>query len=97
MRTDDNRMNPRHPRWDEFVELLSHAEGIKIAVNKDDEVHWECPNDENLPLTVRILGQMHGVDVIGSRTYFHSEGAFCDCEVLWNLAGTQLVDSAMSL
>lgn len=86
MRTDDNRMNPKHQWWDVFVELLTNQQGVKLEQAPDGGIKWQCTNDENLPLTMKILGAMHGVDAIGSRAYFHSEGAFCDCEVLWNLA-----------
>ena len=89
-------MTKHHPRWDEFCDRLEGPDGINAQpgphTNPDGTVtedwSWTCAggNDKSLASKILIAMGFTNEQVAVSLTYFESEGGFCDCEILFNVA-----------
>ncbi len=83
----DEIMTTEHKYWKKFVYLLQGSEGCdgkeKIKGNPDSFT-WKCNKD--LSLTKNILKKYFpNVDVEHTLQYFEDNGAYCDCEILFNI------------
>ena len=80
-------MMPGHPRWDEFLDLLTgeHACNFQGDPKKPESVTWTCHNDFRFARTV--LGAWDDIKLEASITYFELCGAGCDCEIIFNMGG----------
>ena len=75
-------MTPLSSRWTEFIGRLEGEGGCNFRRKEDGNIVWNC--DGTFKHTVDILEDM-GYDPYGSMTYFRSHGAYCDCEILFNV------------
>ena len=64
-------MTPAHPRWQEFVDRLSHA---CICIDSTDNAR-------------RVLATMPDLDVEGSLAALRVLGGACDCAIVFEVAG----------
>lgn len=82
-------MTPNHPLWKMFHSLLSclwkGKKGCNFRKNKKDEVVWNCEGTYERKKTKKILKLIKGINIEKSLKYFDKCGAWCDCEVLWNI------------
>lgn len=78
-------MGPGKIGWQEFMKALMGPTGLDFHLDSRGGTQWDCPHDIDLPLARRVLGPMLGVNVEATILFFHCRGAFCDCEILWNL------------
>lgn len=84
------RMDPQHPRWEEFLGRLQGPEGCNFRIvqgaNKQ-RLTWDCSHFTDYPLCARILANMglSASEVLESFVFFHSWGAYCDCKVPWRV------------
>jgi hypothetical protein len=65
-------MNPRHPRWAEFITLVGVV--LEGGICQDDYRH--C---------TRVLTEMGGMDIAASLEFFEWHFGCCDCEVVGNM------------
>jgi hypothetical protein len=79
-------MNAEHPRFKEFINLLSGPQGCDFK--EGDGYSWTCSNTTDCPLSRRILGDMgfSEDEITASVQFFHKNGGHCDCEVVFNVA-----------
>lgn len=75
-------LTPIHPRWAEFVALLTGTEGIDLRKDEQGHYHHACAG-HGLPLTRAILEKYFPeVGVEDTIDFFGMNGGHCDCEVL---------------
>jgi hypothetical protein len=77
----DERILPRHRRWDEFIARLSGPEGCCFTAYQ-----WICFGDTRL--AEKILAEM-GLEtavIYDCLHYFKKYGGYCDCEIVLNVA-----------
>src|SRR5881409_2278624 len=67
---NDPVMRPGHPRWSEFISMLSHA---VICLDTTEN-------------TRDVLNRMSGVDVDQSLTVLSGMGGVCDCRIVFEVA-----------
>ena len=82
-------MTPKHPRWNEFIDILLGPRGCNVKTDDDDGLVWECEDD--FSLAEAILESMGGFDVKASTD--HLDGAYSaesDCGILEHLANERL-------
>ena len=82
-------MTPQHPRFDEFIERLYGPEGCNWQEGIPGDIEsttWECNNEQNRPLSRKILAAMGAteVEIVASLAEFEEFGGYCDCEVVMN-------------
>lgn len=77
-------MSQNHPRWGEFVQRLEGPKGCNFREVKG-EIRWNCEGDHKL--STAILEDIGNIDVTKSLSYFKDSGGYCDCEVIFNVAG----------
>ncbi|MBO0684387.1 MAG: DUF2695 domain-containing protein [Candidatus Dormibacteraeota bacterium] len=72
---------PRHPRWEEFIDRLSGAEGCNFQTS------WTCYGGRDKRFSRRILARMGLTEeaIKVCLAYFQDHGGHCDCEVVFNL------------
>lgn len=78
-------MNPRHPRWREFLRRLEGVEGCNFAEDETGQITWRCSGDGDKSLAIAIMQKIQDVDIERSLDYFEQNGGYCDCEILFNL------------
>ena len=83
-------MNPSHPRWDEFCNLLEGPEAcdFKERVPGDpNTVTWTCKGGMDKTFARAILTKMGFSELAteASLVYFDDHGGHCDCEILFNV------------
>jgi hypothetical protein len=66
-------MTPGHPRWNEFVDMLSHA--VICSGNSDN--------------ARRVLVAMGGLNETASLEALRRLGGRCDCEIVFEVAGLE--------
>lgn len=66
-------MTPAHPRWQEFVDRLSHA---CICIDSTENAR-------------RVLADMTGLDVDASLAALRVLGGGCDCAIVFEIAGVR--------
>ena len=74
-------MNCDHPRWDEFLGRLSGPEGCDFRENDQ----FNCCNDHTSAIKIMKNMGFDQQDIEQSCDYFLKNGAYCDCEILFNL------------
>jgi hypothetical protein len=78
-------LTPDHPRWPEFITRLSDALTRGLP-----EGTWRCGDDGSGGSPHRyaeaVMAELGGVDIDGTLAFLDEHGAFCDCEILFNLA-----------
>lgn len=81
-------MSIDHPRWTEFIDRLAGKEGCNVRSSKKHGFTWDCDNSAAFPLASKILTAMGASsgDIENSIAYFKEHSAYCDCEILWNVA-----------
>jgi hypothetical protein len=80
------RMTPRHPRWAEFVAIMSGPLGCNFQ-EEHGKTTWQCDGGTDKKLATRTLRERFpDVDVAGSLAYFEQHGGYCDCEILFTVA-----------
>jgi hypothetical protein len=72
-------LTPQSPRWKEFVNALGKACGFR-----EDSDTWQCDHDYRR--AEKIMLAMGGIDIPRTLEYFQSNGGWCDCEILFNVA-----------
>lgn len=79
-------MTVAHPRWDEFCERLAGPEGCNFSADETGKVTGHC-NGKDLRLARTLLAAMGltAAEVEESCAYFARHGAYCDCEILFNV------------
>lgn len=86
-------MTREHPRWDEFVTRLEGPDGCNFHKNDEGKWEWFCKGGKDKSFATAILKTMSEQDEIGpfdipaSLAYFESYGGYCDCEIIFNVAG----------
>jgi len=78
-------MGPGKIGWQEFRKALTGLTGLNLHPDGHGGILWYCPHDIELPIARRVLEPMEGENVEASILFFHCRGAFCDCEILWNI------------
>ena len=78
-------MKPGHPQWEEFVDKLAGSDGLDVRETKGHEIVSLCDGDEDRPVCRKILAEFKDIDIEGSLELFIGYGAYCDCEVLFNV------------
>jgi hypothetical protein len=86
---DTNQMmTPSHPQWQEFADTLAGPEGCDFKDNPDPaKITWTCSGGRECPKARTILQTM-GCERGWSEAsilFFASQGAHCDCEILFNV------------
>ncbi len=78
-------MTPNHPRWKEFVRLLEGADGVNYRQERG-RIVWDCSH--NFRSVAAILARMglEADEIERTFQFFTRRGAYCDCEVLLNVA-----------
>lgn len=82
-------MNPRHPRWIEFLTRLEGPEGCNFQAGSEGQAGgstWLCFGGRNKEKALKILESMDGINIPASLRYFERKGGFCDCQILFNVA-----------
>ncbi len=87
-------MTKKHPRWQEFIDRLESKEGCWFHENEKGEGSWFCSSEKDRIHARKILYDMNlklegddRIDVAASFEYFNEHGGYCDCEILFNVAG----------
>ncbi len=86
-------MTPKHPRWNEFIDILLGPRGCNVTVNDDEDewATWECEN--NFRRTEAILESMGGFDVKASINHLHKVYRVeSDCLILEDLENERLFE-----
>ena len=78
-------MDPKHPRWDEFLFRLEGPEGCNFR-KKAGKLVWICGGGTDRSKAEAILKSMVSIDIRASLKYFYDNGGHCDCEILFNVA-----------
>lgn len=78
-------MTVDHPRWKEFYNRLSGAEGCDFKEDKNGKLTWQCKGGEDKTFAINILNTMPEIDVDKSLEYFEEHGGYCDCEIIINV------------
>lgn len=83
-------MTPTNPRWEEFIERLEGIEGCSFHRDSNEEIHWTCSGDLDRGLSTNLLKRMGLNDeaITESLAFFKTHGGYCDCEVIFNVAGS---------
>ncbi len=79
-------MSPLHPRWAEFLRRLAADEGIEVVEHVGPDgpyLTYGCSG--RMAFARAILESMGDVDVEQTMALFENCGAFCDCEIVFNL------------
>jgi hypothetical protein len=76
-------MSKEHPLWNKFIKELAGPKYIDYT-KKKGFVEFRC--DTTFKMTKEILESMDGIDIDKSIKYFNDNGAYCDCEILMNIA-----------
>lgn len=90
-------MTPKHPKWEEFIEILAGERGCNFIEKEPDTPEssasftWTCDNSTDRPFATAILTEMGGIDIEKTLQYFDAAGGHCDCEIVFN------VDSPLSV
>ena len=80
-------VSPQHPLWENFCERLQGVEGCDFKINEKGGIYWKCGRDKSKARA--ILETMENVDIDGTLKYFDEHGGNCDCEILFNVLGTE--------
>ena len=83
---ENEMMAPEHPDWEAFLELLEGPEGCDFHEDPVAGATWKC-SGSGFALATQILERhFPEVDLAETLAYFETCGAFCDCEILFNVA-----------
>jgi hypothetical protein len=88
---DADLMTPEHPNWHDFLDRLEGPDGCNFhnrTPGNPDTLTWTCDSgDTSCPIARRLLADMGFTDaaIDCSIMFFHSEGGFCDCEIVLNV------------
>jgi hypothetical protein len=85
-------LTPEHPLWGEFSRRLSGPEGCDFRVHTGRGYTWRCEHSNTRNLAIAILRSFPGIDVEGTLVYFQARGFRCDCQIMFNAAGSDLGD-----
>ena len=96
MKTDETKMCPQHPRWQEFLDLLAGPAGCHFREEEREDVNgetktvtcWDC-DGRTFSKARCILAEQMGFEqdnefILRSLAYFAEKGADCDCEIVLN-------------
>ncbi len=91
-------MNPKHPRWKEFVKRLGGSEGCNYRGNfkEPKTIEWDCEGHAHKTKAKEILNKMGDIDVPESLKFFEKHGGYCDCEILANVEHSFKRDEILS-
>lgn len=82
-------MNPLHPEWDRFCELLGGPEGCDFKEERPGDPHsitWRCGGGHSQVKAQQILvNHFPTLDVDRTLAFFTENGGHCDCEILFNV------------
>lgn len=78
-------MTPQHPKWEEFLVRLEGPEGCNFQEDEAGKISWKCKGGKDKSKAATILTTIPDIDIDKSLRYFESRGAYCDCEILFNL------------
>ena len=82
-------MTPKHPRWNEFVNILLGTQGCDVRTGDDGELIWE--GDPDFRITRSVLRAMGDFDTSGTIKYLNEVyGSECDTTLLSNCAPERL-------
>lgn len=79
---EDKIMTPCNKKWNDFINKLTKKVNFRDVNGKTT---WNCNATSKMPLSCSILKAMK-MDIKSSKEYFTSNGAGCDCEILFNIA-----------
>lgn len=81
-------MTPEHPHWNEFITELAGPDACNFE-EIEGKFTWSCGGGTNKDFAERILSEMGFVSdaIAASLAYFEDHGGYCDCEILFNVAG----------
>ncbi|HYA01973.1 MAG TPA: hypothetical protein VEI04_02535 [Syntrophobacteria bacterium] len=85
-------LTPEHPLWDEFSHRLAGPEGCDFRFEARRGYVWRCEHGNNKDLATAILRSFPGIDVEGTMAYFQARGCRCDCQIMFNAAGSEFED-----
>ncbi len=79
-------------QWEEFLARLEGSEGCDFRQKIPGDVKsitWKCSNGRSRPFAEKILKEM-GISVAkiaDVMTFCDEHGGYCDCEIVFNVAG----------
>ena len=83
-------MTREHPRGEEFCARLEGPDGCDFHKKDDGKWGWHCKGGRDKTFATQILQAMgkqdEPFDIPASLAYFDSNGGYCDCEILFNVA-----------
>jgi|GEM_PF-4068305 len=81
-------MNPAHPDWCYFTDLMRASQSYNriSLINENMDQNLTCNKDYTF--TRRVLASYPDVDVEGTLEFFKVFGWFCDCEIMTHLRFT---------
>jgi hypothetical protein len=82
----DAAMNPRHPRWDEFVDRMVGQEGCGFGFIRHNSAHYHCRGDHRSARHILAGMGFDEATVTASLAWFRRQRADCDCMILWKIA-----------
>jgi hypothetical protein len=85
-------LTPEHPLWDEFCHRLAGPEACDFRFEAGRGYTWRCEHSNNRTFATAILRSFPGIDVEGTLAYFRDRGFRCDCQIMFNAAGSDLDD-----
>lgn len=83
-------MTPEHPDWREFLRKLEGPLGCNFKQDENGAITWRCNGGRDKSYAVAIMKKMGDVAIEDSLDYFESNGGSCDCEILFNVAASDI-------
>lgn len=83
-------MTPQHPKWEEFIMRLEGPEGCNFQEDENGKITWECNCGTDKPKATAILMTIPGIHIEESLDYFEMCEGYCDCEIILNVATSDL-------
>lgn len=74
-------MTEKHSLFSQFVKDLSGPMGCNFQLNENGLLIDDCPGDDNVSNTIKILKQWPFIDIPKSLKYFAKHGGYCDANI----------------
>ena len=77
-----------HPRWQEFIGRLEQRLSFRERSDEPGNYQWLCGKGEDPFAYAREVLTAMGLQPKASLANIRSQGAYCDCEIVFNLGAT---------